>query len=184
MTDEFLTKGLEGDRYLKALQLAEQFESEIIRVLRRFGDKMVTENPQLFEPGIEGGKHVRRGSSSTFAIARLDYPMDRVQSSEDGTQLKLNVHLYWTEPEEYNRTAISGALRAFGYKIKNVDSEDEEEVVAQTRDWDLHTAENPFGSRIAFYNHVSSAEEVEQTGRLLVEHFSKFGSQYGVPQDH
>ena len=31
MTDEFLTKGLESDRYLKAIQLVNQFEDEVDR---------------------------------------------------------------------------------------------------------------------------------------------------------
>lgn len=180
MTDEFLTRGLENDRYLKALRLTDQFEIEIVRVLRRFGDKIVNENPELFETGVAGDENVIRDPGSTLGHARVDYRMNRVQGPNDNLSLKLNIHLYWCRPEQYNRTDIDGALRAFGYKIKNANSDDEERVVAQTHDWDIHTAKNPFGSRIAFYRHVSSSEEIERTGETLVEHFKAFGSEFGV----
>jgi len=179
MTDEFLTKGLEKDRYLKAIQLADQFETDIVRELRRWGDRMVEENPGLFESGTEGSKSVSR-NSNPLGHARIDYRMNRVRGPENDSTQKLNIHLYWVKPERYNRTDIDGALRGFGYKIKNADPDAEERVVDQTRDWDLHTAVNPFRSRITFYKHVSSAEEIERTGRLLVEHFSEFGDEFGI----
>lgn len=183
MTDEFLTKGLQNSRYLKALQLAKQFETEIIRKLRHFGDQIVDENPELFETNVEGDDSASRSTSSTLGHARLDYRMNRVRGPEDDSTLEMNIHLYWVKPEEYNRTDIDGVLRAMGYKVKNADSDDEKRVVAQTRDWDLHTAENPFSSKIAFYRHVSSADDVDRTGEVLVEHFSRFGHEYGVAKD-
>ncbi|PSP67760.1 hypothetical protein BRC85_04955 [Halobacteriales archaeon QS_1_69_70] len=180
MTGEFLTKGLENDRYLKAIRLADEFETEIIQVLRRFGDLMVDENPELFDSGEEGDQNIIRQPSRTLGHSRLEYPMNRVQSLEDGSPQKLNIHLYWVSPETYNRTDVDGTLRAFGYKIKNADPAAEERVVAETQDWDLHTANDPWGSRTAFYEHVGSHEDIQQTGDLLVEHFSEFGSAYGV----
>lgn len=182
MTDEFLTKGLQNDRYLKATRLVDQFESEIVQELRRYGDRMVDENPELFETGVEGSKNVSSSSGSALGYARLDYRMNRVRGPEDDSTQKLNIHLYWVTPEQYNRPDVDGALRAFGYKIKNADSDAEERVVAQTRDWELHTAADPFGRRTVFYGHVDSADELKQTGERLVEHFSTFGREFGVPK--
>lgn len=181
MTDEFLTKGLQNDRHLKAIQLVHQFETEIVHELRRYGDRMVAENPKLFEPDVEGRKNTG-SSSSALWYARLDYRMSRVQAPDDESTQKLNIHLYWVRPEQYNRSDIDGTLCGFGYKVKNSDSEAEEHIAVQTRDWDLHTAEDPFGSRTVFYGHVDSAEDIRQIGENLVEHFSAFGSEFGVPK--
>lgn len=183
MTDEFLTKGLQNDRYLKSVRLAEQFEASIESELRRVGEKMIAENPELFRDGVNGNMSYGRSSGSTLAYMRIDYPMDQIQDQHSDAWLTLNVHLYWCNPEQYNRTDVDSALRAFGYKIKNVNSDGEERVAAQTRDWDLHTADDPYSSLVVFYKHVSSAEEIEQAGETLVEHFSTFGSEYGVASD-
>lgn len=109
--------------------------------------------------------------------------MDRIQSRESDTALTLNVHLYWYDPLKYNRNDISGAIRALGYKIKNVTEEDERRVVSETDDWPLQVSDNRFGSRKAFYEHVSSTDEIKQTGSQLVEHFLTFGQEYGVSRD-
>ena len=104
--------------------------------------------------------------------------------SNDQNQ-KLNVHLYWMEPTEYNRTDIDGALRALGYKIKNADRDVDTKVVEQTRaqDWPLRTSKNPFDPNIVFYRHVSSAEEIKETIEILVEHFAQFGQEYADNRD-
>jgi hypothetical protein len=182
MTDEFLTKGLENDRYMKARQLAEQFEKEIEVELRAIGERMVNKNPALFDESVEASESIST-KTNTFPFARVDYPMSRSQSRENDTRLVLNVHLYWDDPRNYNRPDIDGALRALGYKIKNVAETDEQRVVSETRDWPIQTAENRFGGEIAFYNDVGSADEIDETGDQLVEHFSAFGDEFGVPRD-
>lgn len=183
MTDEFLTKGLESDRYLKAVRLTEQFESEIEVKLRNIGDKMVAKNSELFDSDVKGSERTRQDPGTTFAFTRIDYPMDRIQSQEDNSSLRLNVHLYWSDPTEYNRADIDGAIRALGYKIKNVAEADEKRVMAQTGDGPIRVTENPFGSTKAFYRHVSSADEIKDAGEQLVDHFSEFGNEYGVPRE-
>jgi hypothetical protein len=182
MTDEFLSKGLENDRYLKARQLIKQFEKEIKTELRVIGDEMVAQNRDLFGESVDGDENSST-RSRTFPHARIDYDMDRIRSRESDKQLTLNVHLYWVDSRDYNRTDIDGAIAALGYKIKNVSEEDEQRVVSETRDWSIETAENRFGGEIAFYNHVSSADEFKQTGERLVEHFSEFGDEYGTPRE-
>jgi hypothetical protein len=182
MIDDFLTEGLENDRYLKARRLAKEFEKEIEVKLQAIGEDMVDENRELFDDDVEGSK----GSSTmsnTFPWARIDYPMARLQARGGETILTLNVHFYWCDPRKYNRTDIDGALCALGYKIKDVAKTDEQRVVSETRDWPIRVAENRFGGEKAFYRHVSSAVEIEETGEQLVDHFSTFGNEFGVPPD-
>lgn len=186
MTDDFLTKGLQNDRYLKAIRLSEQFEAEMESRLRQVGQQIIAENGDFFNRGVEGRKNVGTSSSSVLAFARIDYPMNRVQSLENQTSTTLNVHLYWCRPTQYNRTDIDGALRAFGYKIKNASDADNEHVAAKTRDWSLQVAEDPFGSgsRKVFYKHVNSADDIDQVAAKIAEHFSQYGSVFGVAPDN
>ena len=172
MTDEFLTKGLENDRYVKARQLVKQFEKELEVELRAIGQEMVDRNRNLFAEGVDGSESSSTKSNS-LPYARLDYRMARIQSPENNDCLKLNIHLYWDDPREYNRQDIDGALAALGYKIKNISETDEQRVVAETRDWTVQTSENRFSGKIAFYNHVNSAEELKETGERLVEQIGR-----------
>jgi hypothetical protein len=182
MTDEFLTKGLQEDRYMKARQLVNQFREEIEVELRAIGQRMVDENRELFPDDVEGSESSQT-KSNTYPYSRVDYPMSRKQSPDSDTTLTLNVHLYWYDPREYNRTDIDGAIRALGYKIKNIPDGDQKQVVSETRDWPLQVSANRFGSTKAFYRHVNAAEEIKETGEQLIDHFSTFGHEYGVPQN-
>lgn len=183
MTDEFLTQGLQSDRYLKAFKLVTQFETEIKAVLRNVGQQMMTEHPDLFEPGTTGSEHKQRGRSSILAHTRVNYPMTRVPKPGSEDLLRLNVHLYWRNPAECGRTDVDGALRAFGYKIKGLSDDDDDRVATETRDWPLETSDNPWDSNTVFYRHVSSVDEIEQTAEILVDHFARFGPEYGVTLD-
>ncbi|SDY28229.1 hypothetical protein [Halopenitus persicus] len=198
MTDEFLTGGLRNDRYLKALRLPDQFEEDIFAKLRNVGRQIIDQHPDLFEPNPDGDDNYRRSSSHTLAFARTEYPMTGEKAPNSGDTRILNVHLYWVSPAEYDRTDIDGALRAFGYKIKNCpedvddriasktrswqpDSEDVSRRIAeQTRDWPLRATENAFGGSTDFYRHVSSAEEIDQTAEVLAAHFAEFGDRYVI----
>ena len=53
MPEEFLTNGLQNDRYLKALRLAEQFQNEIGAILQQFDEAMVDVQPDLFDPSLD-----------------------------------------------------------------------------------------------------------------------------------
>lgn len=182
MTNEFLTKGLENDRYMKARQLVEQFDKEVVVALRSIGEEMVSRNRGSFDESATARESTST-ASNTFPFARVDYPLSRFRSRDDDTRLVLNVHLYWDDPRNYTRQDIDGALRALGYKIKHIADSDEQRVVEETRDWPIRTAENRFGGETAFYEHVRSAEDIDETGERLVEHFSAFVGDYGVPRD-
>lgn len=182
MTDEFLTEGLQEDRYLKAIQLIEQFEDEIEATLRRFGRRMVDEHPGLFATDPDGDKRTNRSPGSALAHTRVNYPMSGPRARDMDQTWLLNVHLYWVDPAQYDRTDVDGALRAFGYKVKYASRDIDREVVQETRarDWSVDTSVNPYDSNIAFYKHVSSAAEMEETADTLVQHFGRFGDEYAA----
>lgn len=185
MTDEFLTKGLESDRYLKALRLPDQFEDEISAVLSEFGQRMIAEHPGLIDKSSDPSERTNRSSGSALATHRINYSMRDVLTSDPDSSPKLNVHLYWMPPTEYRRTDIDGALRAFGYKIKYADTDVDERVAERTQDenWSLETSSNPFDPNTVFYRHVSSKADIENAIDTLVEHFSRFGNEYAASSE-
>lgn len=185
MTDEFLTKGLESDRYLKAQQLITQFEADIEAVLGEFGQRLIEQHPQLFDQPLNPNAKSASRSSTVLAYHRINYPLNGPRAPATDQRRRLNVHLYWMPPTEYGRTDIDGALRAFGYKIKDADAEIDNHVSEQTRaeEWSVETSGNPFDSNTVFYRHVSSAADIEAAADTLVEHFSRFGDAYAADAD-
>jgi hypothetical protein len=180
MTEDFLTMGLRKDRYLKAIELLKQFDDEIEVTIRDVGQRMVERRADLFIDGVEGDVRVRRKPSSSKSWARVQYEMDR-DRTPDGQRQRLNVHLYWIPPTEYERRDVDGALRAFGYKIKGASPVTDAEVArAMGDDWALDTAPNPFDDNTVFYRHVSSTTEIEDTAQTMIDHFETFGDRYIV----
>lgn len=181
MSDDFLTMGLQEDRYLKALRLADAFEDQIEAKLREFDQQMVDKHPELFETVANLSVGSNRTSSSAFAYHRINRPMNGPQAPSSDTQ-KLNVHLYWMKPSDYGRTDIDGAIRAFGYKIKNADPNTDKFVVEETKkgDWELDISDNPYDSNMVFYRDVDSMAEIDEAIEVLLDHFSTFGSEYAA----
>lgn len=183
MTDEFLTKGLQEDRYLKALRLIDQFEKEIEAMLLAFDQRMIDEQPGLFESSTNPNIRTDQSPGNGLANHRINHAMTGPRAPD--SDQRLNVHLYWMPPTEYGRTDVDSALRAFGYKIKNADEDIDDMVVEQTRagNWSLETSGNPYDSNTVFYRHVSSVGEIEDTMETLVKHFSEFGDEYAITPD-
>ncbi|WP_435075302.1 hypothetical protein [Halorubrum sp. HHNYT27] len=178
MTEDFLTMGLRKDRYLKAIELLEQFDEEIKATIRDIGQRMMKCQPDLFIEGVEGDVRLRRKPFSSKSWARVDYEMDPNRTPA-GQQQHLNVHLYWISPTEYDRHDVDGALRAFGYKIKGASTETDTEVIQAMGDNSmLDTAPDPFGDNTVFYRHVSSKTEIEETAEAMINHFETFGNRY------
>lgn len=178
MTDEFLTKGLRNDRYLKALRLVEQFEDEIEAMLLEFDRRLVDEHPGLFDSSTDPDVRTNQSPSNGLAIHRINHSMEGPRAPDDDR--RLNVHLYWMPPTEYGRLDVDGALRAFGYKIKYADQEVDTRVAERTRagDWQVQTSGNPYDDNTVFYRNVSSVADIEETEEILVSHFSEFGDEY------
>jgi hypothetical protein len=180
MTEDFLTEGLQNDRYLKAIQLASQFEDEIEARLFEFDQRMVDVQPELFDSNDGPDHRTSTSPSNGLAFQRINHPMNGPRAPEK--RQRLNVHLYWMPPNEYARPDIDGAVRAFGYKIKGGDREADERVRSETRtgDWSVETSENPYDDNIVYYNHVSSAADITDTADRLVDHFTEFGNEFAV----
>lgn len=182
MTDEFLTKGLRYDRYLKALRLIEQFEEEMMTQLEAFDQQMVAQQPALFDSATEPDTNTNRTPTSGLALHRINRPMEGPRAPDGDKTRLLNVHLYWVPPSEYGRTDVEGAVRAFGYKIKYADEAVDNRVAEHTRrhDWPIETSGNPYDSNTTFYTHVSSLDDIESAQETLLGHFSEFGDEYAT----
>lgn len=185
MSDDFLTMGLQEDRYLKAIQLVDQFEREIEAILEGFDQRLVDEHPEFFDPSDDPSVRTNRTPGTGLVIHRINHSMNGPRAPVDSSTQKLNVHLYWMPPTEYSRTDIDGALRGFGYKVKNADQAVDTRVEEQTRadGWPVEMSDNPYDSNTVFYNHVSSTAEIEQTMETLVDHFAEFGNEYAAQPD-
>jgi len=183
MSDEFLTQGLQQDRYLKALRLADQFQDEITTRLFEFDEAMVAVRPGLFDSESDPDANMNTSPSDGLAFHRINRAMNGPEAPENDQQL--NVHLYWMSPTDYERRDIDSAVRGFGYKIKYGETDADERVKQQTRDgdWSLQTADNPYDSNTVFYRHVSSAMEIDDVAEELVEHFSAYGDAWAAEPD-
>jgi len=183
MNTEFLTQGLERDRYLKSLQLIDRFETELRRELERAGKQIVSENNDLFVGEGDPSWLKRRSHSSVLAHQRIDYTMSRVESSgDDPSNLVLNLGFRWVEPGKFGLDG-NGALTITSYRIKNGSDEEYHNVMQATRngDWDVCIADDPFGSYPAtFYVPVETAEDVRDGYDLLSTHFEEFATMFGV----
>lgn len=186
MNEEFITEGIEKDRYLKATRLADRFETEIRRELERIGDEIVKENREQFVEGSEASWNNLRSPNSVIAFARVDYDMDRVRSQEDPQGLTLNISFRWLEPDEYGHPNVDGALTVTSYKIKSARKEDHERVKRETmeEDWDIQFCEDAFGNSPGVaYIPVQDAEDIKQAHEDLKSHFSEYCTMFGVQSE-
>lgn len=187
MTDDFITQGIQADRYLKSIRLINRFETELRRELERAGDAIVAENQNLFVDGVEADWNNSRSSGTIIAFARVDYLMDRVSSKEDESRnLKLNLSFRWIEPMELGHTNVDGALAVASYKIKRASPEVHRSVKDATRDSDwpeIQSADDAFNNSPGiFYIPVETSEELRQAHETLAEHFSTYAPRYGEPE--
>lgn len=187
MNEEFITKALQEDRYLKAIQLIDRFETELRRELELIGKEIVEENRHLFVDNGAPDWRNARSSSSVIAFARVDFLMDRIESADDDPRnLKLNISFRWVEPEELGHRDVDGALSLLSYKIKRADDEDFELVRERTRegDWPIRFADDAFGNAPGIaYIPVETAQELREAGETIRAHFSEFGPTYGNATD-
>ena len=181
MNNDFITTGIQKDRYLKATRLVERFETELKREIRNAGDEIVAENPHLFANGVEGDwNHHLYSTGPVLGFARFDYVMNR-QNPKSGKSLKLNFAFRWVEPSKIGHDA-DGALSIVSYKIKNALDDDYRTVMEATRneDWGVQVGNDPHDSYPAsFYVPVRSLEEIRIGHEKIMQHFSEFGRIFG-----
>lgn len=183
MNDDFVTKALQQDRYLKAVRLVDRFETEIERELNRVGDEFVRENPDLFPDVPEPQTTVRPQSVTHVAYVRWRCRMTRVPTDGADDRLTLELYLRWIDPDIFGDSNREGALCAASYKINGVQQEDQELVEQLTRegDWDVRFAPDPHDRDPGtFYVPVETAQDVRDGFEALKRHFSEFGSRFGT----
>lgn len=184
MNDDFVTHGIENDRYLKATRLTDRFETEIRGELERVSQEFVDENRELFVDDPRPRWNNMQNPGSTLAFARIDRKMDRMSTTDsDAEQLKLNTAIRWLDPSKHGIDHSESVLCVASYKIKDISTEDHERVKERTRSEEdgVSFYPDPYGGAPdEFYVPVESAEEIKNGFQRLKRHFSKYGSEYGV----
>lgn len=183
MNEDFITKAIENDRYLKAIRLADQFEEEIDRKLENFLEETIEQRPDLFVDDTSPSKRKSRVRTEPLAHRRVQATMDRVNS--DGDNLKFYISIEWTQPEVHGRDG-DGALCLILYKIKNSARAEYDRVKQETQaapEWDeIQCSDDAWNSdRGIFYLPVTDGGDVMEALQLLREHFFSFAEDYGLP---
>lgn len=187
MVDSVLSGGLEQDRYLKAVQLLNRFETELRRELERIGDTIAAANRRQFVDNVSASWNNNRSAGSIIAFARVDYELDRqLSAANGGDDLTLNLSFRWIDPTQLGHTDVEGALTILSYKIKQLDAETYTTVSQQTQtdEWeDISCADDVFNNAPGiFYIPVETAEDIDAVGEQLQAHFEANVSSYGEPQ--
>ncbi|WP_302080606.1 hypothetical protein [Salinibaculum rarum] len=187
MNDEFITRAIENDRYLKAIRLINRFETEIEGELKRVTSEFISGNEDLFDTGVDQRFNVNRNAGPVLTHARVNTDMNQMSSAQDGaTNLTLNITLRWLDPAEYGLSDVNGALCVTAYKINGATTDDHNKVKRQTVEdsWDISWCRDAYNNapEVA-YVPVESAEEIQQGFDTLKQHFWKYGSEYGVDPD-
>jgi len=183
MSEDFLTKGIENDRYLKAVELIDRFEDEVYEEIRKVFDDFVKENDLFFGDGSPDERHRPTRGTATMATHRIDYTMSRVQADEeDPKNLIVNVGFEWVNPAKQGEdTSSDEALTYVYYKIKYASEENYEKVCDLTENPDILCGEEMWRNAPGiFYIPVEKGEDVKEGLDELREHLSKFGDHFGV----
>lgn len=187
MNDEFITQALAEDRYLKALQLIDRFETEVEGELKRISDEFISGAEDLFSDEVTQRFKFLRDPGPVIAHARINTDMDRVASTEDGADtLTLNITLRWLDPAEYGLSDIDGALCVAAYKINGAVSDDHNQVMERTKadGVDVQFGRDAYGNAPGMmYVPVETAAEIRAGFETLTQHFWAYGELYGVNPD-
>ena len=188
MNEEFITKGIENDRYQKAIRLVDQFETEMVREIRNLSKDTIAQRPKLFVDDASPSKSVSRNRTTPLGHMRMDTDLRRVNS--DGERLTLNIGIEWAKPEVHgHEEPADGALCLVLYKIKNLAKADYRRVKKQTQSrskWDkIRFDDDVWNSDWSiFYVPVTDGPEVKEGFETLQNHFLKFGESFGeLPAD-
>lgn len=132
MDDQFVTDGLEDNRYLKAFHLVSRFESQITETLEAMCRSVRDTHPSLFEP--DASLSTRDYTGSTLRTLRTEVEM--IPEDDESNNLALNVALEWVQPSnqpEGRQNVARDTLCYVLYKIKYGSDRVWEAVVDETR---------------------------------------------------
>lgn len=187
MNDEFITRAIQEDRYLKSLRLIDRFETEIEGELRRVADEFITETEHLFEDDIDQRFGFNRDAGPVIAHARISNDMRRVASEQEGADtLTLNITLRWLDPGEYGLSHVDGALCVTAYKINGAASGDHDRVKQRTTlaEANIQFCRDAYDNAPGMiYVPITTAAEIRAGFDTLKKHFWEYGAEYGVSPD-
>ncbi len=179
MDAEFLTKGLEKDRYLKSVKLSEEFEKKVYKTIRDVFDELVEEQKGLFTEDVSPDErnNPTRGYA-TLATLRIDYRLARgkISDEEERSNKALTVGLEIVDSgKQFRDMEAEGSLSYVYYKIKNDDEQNFIEVKSQTEDPEINFGEDMWNNAPGiFYIPVKDGEGFREGLKILRDHFSKF----------
>lgn len=182
MTRDFITLGIEDDRWLKAERLSDRFISELQGKLERVGEEIVHQNESLFPRKVSGRWKHDSDAGSTIAFARIQYRMNRVNDNEPNPDpLRFNLGIVWVDPSRVGMTSDGTACLA-RYKIKNDPESDFQEVARLTRadDTPVQIGSDVYrGANGIFYIPISDDFTVTNALEILRNHFNTYGHHFG-----
>jgi len=183
MSEDFLTKGIENDRYLKAVKLINQFEDIVPKEIRKIFDDFVKESNLFIGNGSPDRRPNPTKYSGTLATHRIDYTMSQVEiNKENPENLKLSVGLEFVKPAKQDEDVTSGETLSYVYyKVKDSTVENYEKVCGLTKNSDIRFGEGMWNNAPGiFYIPIENREDFRNGLKILREHFSKFGDEFGV----
>lgn len=185
MSEDVIADGLEAHRYLKAVKLVDQFETDVQELIGETLNTCVDENDDLFDEDVEpdAGEFKER-YSSTLATIRTEYEMK--PRDDDGNNLRLNIGLEWVDPAKQGKgDSVEGPLCYVLYKVQHGAADSYEEVRTTTErqnEWE----EIRFGDEMWAYGkkqapgivYVPLQDEIQigEALRTLQEHFSEYAN--------
>jgi len=183
MSEDFLTKGIENDRYLKAVELIDRFEDEVYEEIRKVFDDFVKESDLFIGDGSPDERSPPTRGTATMATHRIDYTMSRIQADEeDPENLIVSVGFEWVNPAKQDEETLTDeSLTYVYYKIKHSSEKEFEKVCDLTENPDILCGEEMWRNAPGiFYMPVKKGEDFREGLRMLKEHLAKFGEGFGV----
>lgn len=183
MNEQFITNGIENDRYLKAVRLYKQFEEELCQEIKNVSQELIEQRPDLFVDDATPQKSLSRRRTAPLGHMRMDNDLRRV--NDDGKRLTLNIAIEWAQPEIHGHDEpAEGALCIVLYKIKNLPKAEYERVKQETQSqssWtDIQFDDDVWNSGLGiFYIPVMDGPDVKEGFQTLQAHFLEFGETYG-----
>lgn len=187
MSEDVIADGLEAHRYLKAIKLVDQFETEVQDQIRETLDECVDENGSLFDEDIKSdARELKEQYSSTLATIRTEYEMKPVDS--EGNNLWLNIAVEWVDPAKQGKgeSSVDRPLCYALYKIKYGSADSYETVKTKTEsqnEWgEIHFGDEmwPYGSNQApgiVYVPLYDEIQIGAALRTLRNHFSEYADE-------
>lgn len=182
MDEDFITHGLESNRYLKADKLVQQFRNQIREELEDISKQIAEAHPELFEDGVNlDYGHFGIENSRTITSIRVEFETKR-EHEEYGNRL-LNLGLEWVESgEQEYENDLDGPLCYVLYKIQRGSTDRFNQVqnrTAESEDWNhIRFGEDqwPYKRKEApgiVYIPITDGTEIIEGLQSLQDHFSK-----------